>query len=50
MPSRDMIAGIPLGRAGTVEDVAGVTVFLASDLSSYVTGQIVDVNGGLNFR
>lgn len=45
-----MIAGIPLGRAGTVEDVAGVTVFLASDLSSYVTGQIVDVNGGLNFR
>lgn len=45
-----MIAGIPLGRAGTVEDVANVTTYLASDLSSYVTGQIHDINGGLNFR
>lgn len=45
-----IIAGIPLGRAGTVEDVAGVTVFLGSDLASYVTGQVIDVNGGLNFR
>ncbi|MBH0098601.1 3-oxoacyl-ACP reductase FabG [Salinibacterium sp. NSLL150] len=45
-----IIAGVPLGRAGTVEDVAGVTAFLASDLSSYVTGQVLDINGGLNFR
>ncbi|CAO1652724.1 SDR family NAD(P)-dependent oxidoreductase [Salinibacterium sp. NYA9b] len=45
-----IIAGVPLGRAGTVEDVAGVTTFLASDLSSYVTGQVLDINGGLNFR
>lgn len=45
-----IVAGIPLGRAGTVEDVAGVTTFLASDLSSYVTGQVIDINGGLNFR
>lgn len=45
-----IVAGVPLKRAGTVEDVAGVAVFLASDLSSYVTGQVVDINGGLNFR
>ncbi|WP_010203356.1 SDR family NAD(P)-dependent oxidoreductase [Salinibacterium sp. PAMC 21357] len=45
-----IIAGVPLGRAGTVEDVAGATAFLASDLSSYVTGQVLDINGGLNFR
>lgn len=45
-----IIAGVPLGRAGTVDDVAGVTAFLASDLSSYVTGQVLDINGGVNFR
>ena len=45
-----IIAGIPLGRAGTVDDVAGVALFLASDLPSYVTGQVIDINGGLNFR
>ncbi len=45
-----IVSGIPLGRAGTVEDVAGVTVFLGSNLSSYVTGQVIDINGGLNFR
>jgi len=45
-----IVAGIPLGRAGTVDDVAGVTLFLASDLSSYVTGQVIDINGGTNFR
>ncbi|SDR99274.1 SDR family oxidoreductase [Paraoerskovia marina] len=45
-----IVAGIPLGRAGTVEDVAGVTTFLASDAAGYVTGQVIDINGGLNFR
>jgi 3-oxoacyl-[acyl-carrier protein] reductase len=45
-----MIAGIPLQRAGTVDDVAGVATFLASDLSGYVTGQVIDINGGTNFR
>ncbi len=38
--------GIPMGRAGTADDVAGCALFLASDLSAYVTGSEVDVNGG----
>jgi 3-oxoacyl-[acyl-carrier protein] reductase len=40
-------AGIPLGRFGTTEDIANVTLFLASELSAYVTGQVVTVDGGL---
>ena len=40
-------AGIPLGKFGTTEDIANVCLFLASDLSSYVTGQIISVDGGL---
>ena len=43
----DIIAGIPLGRLGTVEDVARIYLFLASDLSSYTTGAVIDVNGGM---
>ncbi len=38
--------GIPMGRPGTADDVAGCALFLASDLSAYVTGSEVDVNGG----
>lgn len=38
---------IPLGRLGTAQDVARVCLFLASDLSDYVTGETVQVNGGL---
>jgi 3-oxoacyl-[acyl-carrier protein] reductase len=41
-------AGIPLGRFGTTDDIANVTLFLASDLSAYVTGQVISVDGGLN--
>jgi len=40
-------AGIPLGRFGTAEDIANVTLFLASDMSAYVTGQVIGVDGGL---
>jgi 3-oxoacyl-[acyl-carrier protein] reductase len=40
-------AGIPLGRFGTAEDIANVTLFLASELSAYVTGQVISVDGGL---
>jgi len=39
---------IPLKRGGTPDDVANVALFLASDLSSYVTGQVIPVCGGMN--
>jgi len=38
---------IPLGRFGTPDDVANVVAFLASDESGYVTGQVIDIDGGL---
>jgi NAD(P)-dependent dehydrogenase (short-subunit alcohol dehydrogenase family) len=41
------IAGIPLGRLGEPEDVAGIAVFLASDAAAYMTGHTVNVTGGL---
>ena len=40
-------AAIPLKRAGEVDDVANVCVFLASDMSAYVTGQVISVCGGM---
>lgn len=43
----EIISGIPLGRLGTAEDVARIYLFLASDLSSYTTGAVIDVNGGM---
>lgn len=43
----EIIRGIPLGRLGTAEDVARIYLFLASDLSSYTTGAVIDVNGGM---
>ena len=42
------IKTIPLRRGGTTEDVANVALFLASDLSSYVTGQVISCCGGMN--
>lgn len=41
-----VLAGIPMGRAGEASDVAGCALFLASDLAAYCTGTEVDVNGG----
>ena len=43
----DILRGIPLGRLGEAADVAGACLFLASDLSSYLTGATIDVNGGM---
>jgi NAD(P)-dependent dehydrogenase (short-subunit alcohol dehydrogenase family) len=42
-----ILEGIPLGRLGEADDVAGIYTFLASDLSAYVTGAVIDVNGGM---
>lgn len=44
----EWIKTIPLRRGGKPEDVANVAVFLGSDLSSYVTGQVINVCGGMN--
>ena len=43
----EYIKQIPLKRGGTVEDIANTALYLASDLSAYVTGQVIAVNGGL---
>ncbi|RDU95640.1 SDR family NAD(P)-dependent oxidoreductase [Trinickia dinghuensis] len=43
----EILTGIPLNRLGGVDDVAGAFLFLASDLSSYITGAVIDVNGGM---
>ena len=41
-----IVASVPMGRAGHAHEVAGCVLFLASDLSSYVTGSEIDINGG----
>lgn len=41
------LAGVPLGRAGQPEDVANAVCFLVSDNASYITGQVVNVDGGM---
>jgi 3-oxoacyl-[acyl-carrier protein] reductase len=42
-----IVAGIPLGRAGTTEDVARAVVFLASEYDGFITGATLDINGGV---
>ena len=44
----DLVRNIPMGRMGDAEEIANVALFLASDLSSYITGQVIDVNGGMS--
>ncbi|MHB2206542.1 SDR family NAD(P)-dependent oxidoreductase [Methylobacterium sp. CM6257] len=43
----EIAKGIPLGRLGVADDVANACLFLACDLSAYITGAVVDVNGGM---
>ena len=44
----DFLKKIPLGRFGKAEEIANTTLFLASDMSSYITGQVISACGGLN--
>lgn len=46
----EIARGVPLGRLGRAEDIAGVFLFLASDLSAYVTGAVIDANGGMHIH
>jgi 3-oxoacyl-[acyl-carrier protein] reductase len=39
-------AAIPLGRPATAEEIAGPILFLASDLANFLTGEVINVNGG----
>lgn len=43
-----VIAQVPLGRMGNVNDIADTAVFLASDMASYITGQVISVDGGMS--
>ncbi|MBO4379458.1 MAG: 3-oxoacyl-[acyl-carrier-protein] reductase [Muribaculaceae bacterium] len=45
---KEWITRIPLRRGGEVDDIANVATFLASDMSAYVTGQVIQVDGGMN--
>ena len=42
-----MISTVPLARAGQAEDIAGAVLFLVSDMASYITGQVINVDGGM---
>jgi NAD(P)-dependent dehydrogenase (short-subunit alcohol dehydrogenase family) len=44
------ISQVPLGRTGLPKDVANVAVFLASDLANYMTGQSINVTGGMTMN
>ena len=46
--AKSFLEKIPLGRFGSAEEIANVTLFLASDMSSYITGQVISACGGLN--
>jgi meso-butanediol dehydrogenase/(S,S)-butanediol dehydrogenase/diacetyl reductase len=44
---KEWIQGVPLKRAGNAKDIAGLVSFLASDDAAYITGQAVNIDGGL---
>ena len=45
---KDLMKKIPLRRGSQIEDIANVFLFLASDLSSYFSGQVIQIDGGMN--
>jgi 3-oxoacyl-[acyl-carrier protein] reductase len=47
MPEQDLVKTIPVQRFGEAEEVADLVVFLASDKASYITGEVISINGGL---
>jgi 3-oxoacyl-[acyl-carrier protein] reductase len=47
LPLDKILPTIPLGRIGTVQEVASVVTFLCSEAASYITGQVLSVNGGV---
>ena len=47
LPLDKMLAAVPLGRVGKPEEVASVVDYLMTDDASYITGQVISVNGGL---
>ena len=47
---REFVSGLPYGRPATVEEVANVAVFVASDRASYLSGIVINVDGGHNAR
>src|SRR6185503_4918583 len=46
---KEKVRAIPIGRVATPDEVAGIVVFLASEAASYLTGQTINVNGGMYF-
>jgi NAD(P)-dependent dehydrogenase (short-subunit alcohol dehydrogenase family) len=46
----EVISGIPLKRVGKTIELAGACLFLASDLSGFITGATIDVNGGIHIH
>jgi len=44
---KKLIENIPMGKLGSGNDIANCAIFLASDLSSYITGETIHVNGGM---
>ena len=47
---REIAATVPLGRLGTPQDIATCSLFLASEASAYITGEVLNVNGGIYFN
>jgi len=47
LPMEELLKTVPLGKVGTVEDVAEMVSFLCSDKAGYITGQVIHINGGL---